>query len=519
VLAAQCDLINLLQIIIILVHCGVQPRDLVAFLAPVPAPSASPSPSPAPLPLAMSAPSPSASPSPVQYPAPHLNLPPLDIPKGYENCVVGRDGALSDEVDRRLGQFFKKKSVGRIVFIYANHGSKAGLGLGAEALDRTLLKSWVRRAVDAKKRFLVVLNSCRSTYVAEAIWRDLIRTDGQNPKFLKRLAANVGFLTSSDVDCCTSRILISEHPELVYLFGTTAVEGYAPGFRSHNTMFLRALLLLWTYQLSNPKLPLRELPGLMNSPGNERAAREAAEANAEYFTSGAQTPPAARSDALADELERKRGSLFYGFDAAFVGAAGPDALGDLDVNLFFPLAQVTRKTPVACLPGRQFEQVVPAEELGDLFDDVEGCDATMGNSFGVLVLVRGHVGVLVRRAQGRLDPVVFGGRNAIIDQAFYQGGADDEKARVPWGEFVKACYGAMRPRWRPNMRLHPGSVRRFAMEDFLSELNGKIPSRYDGFVFWMTLYQYQVGEQTGFQDEIRKAYHQLEAEFPPESTP
>jgi hypothetical protein len=76
-----------------------------------------------------------------------------------------------------------------------------------------------------------------------------------DPGFGERLKSCVGFLTSSDVDCGTSAIMVSQNPELVYVFGT-ARPGYVPGCRVQNSMFMRQLLWLWAYGLSDQKLPM-----------------------------------------------------------------------------------------------------------------------------------------------------------------------------------------------------------------------------------------------------------------------
>jgi hypothetical protein len=56
------------------------------------------------------------------------------------------------------------------------------------------------------------------------------------------------------------------------------------------------------------------------------------------------------------------------------------------------------------------------------------------------------------------------------------------------------------------------------MTQFLESLNGPVPAIYDDFVFWMTLYQFQLGFKTGFQDKVTKAYHDLYAGLHPKGT-
>jgi hypothetical protein len=91
-----------------------------------------------------------------------------------------------------------------------------------------------------------------------------------------------------------------------------------------------------------------------------------------------------------------------------------------------------------------------------------------------------------------------------------------EEPKVPWRAFVRACYIVM-GRWTPDLSLRFSSGRTSGMQNFLAELNGPVPSRLDSFVFWMTLYQYQIGEKTGFPSKIRKAFADLYAEVHPES--
>jgi hypothetical protein len=93
----------------------------------------------------------------------------------------------------------------------------------------------------------------------------------------------------------------------------------------------------------------------------------------------------------------------------------------------------------------------------------------------------------------------------------------EEEGKVPWDDFMVECYFAMDPTCVLDPSVYFGSHRTAAMEQFLGRLNNRVPSRYDSFVFWMILYQYQVGEKTGFLEKIDAVHKQLMSKFGPKT--
>jgi hypothetical protein len=222
--------------------------------------------------------------------------------------------------------------------------------------------------------------------------------------------------------------------------------------------------------------------------------------------------------------------LFYGFDASFVGEIGPEGLGALSVDSFLPLGPFTRDTPVTGCDDRTFGDVIPPEPLGQLPDDAMSFEVGSSDHYDALILDEGPGGEGVLR-RDEDDNLVYQNLDPanrdhveIIEAACLARGlrfwekAKTEEPKVPWRDFVRACYIVM-GRWTPNLSLRFSSGCTSGMKNFLAELNGPVPSRLDLFVFWMTLYQYQVGEKTGFPSQIRKAFADLYAEFHPEPAP
>jgi hypothetical protein len=212
-------------------------------------------------------------------------------------------------------------------------------------------------------------------------------------------------------------------------------------------------------------------------------------------------------------LRRKRGSFFCGFDAGFVGDR--NGFGALPVSLFFPLGPAESGTTVmgGC-GGRTVGEMIPHVPLGELADDVRGFD---DDGFLVIEVGDDSRTVVKRNEDGSLFVQPLEGNPAldeIMGRARVRSGSrgagpPPEKAKVPWPDFVLACYRAM-DRWVPNTRLCPDSSWTSGMGNFLAELNeAPVPSKYDGWVFWMAFYQYLVGQMTGFLTKIRKVHKDL----------
>jgi hypothetical protein len=292
-------------------------------------------------------------------------------------------------------------------------------------------------------------------------------------------------------------------------------------------MFFRQLSWLLAYELWDKHLTISKLPVLMNGPGakmKQTAGFQTVQRPAPPASPGGQA--SARPDPLTTELEAKRGSLYYGFDAAFVGDVGPGGLGQLPLNSFFPtgMGPLTSKTPVTGCPGRTFGQVIPPWRLGRLFDDVTGFENRPDSGYAMMVL---DIDPIDEKAMPVLGPdgnpvvVVRGVDDEIVERAFLDRGTPVDPAEVdgkyvPWFDFVKTCYCAMDRPWIPNPDLRGVANATPAMVKFLGTLNGTVPSRFDDFVFWMTLYHFQTKDKSAFENKVRKAIDDLKVKLHPE---
>jgi hypothetical protein len=294
-------------------------------------------------------------------------------------------------------------------------------------------------------------------------------------------------------------------------------------------MFLREFLHLWTYELENGSLPISAIPDLMNAPG-ARLKREADDRRAQATrTDGVSGAPVATklvtdetSDPLVDELRAKRGAFFCGFDARFIGDA--DRFGALPVDWFFPVGPDAPDTVMTGSRGLRFGEVIPEESLGELEDDVQGFDpdAPDGSQKGFLVIEtdlesqrtefrRTEDGFLYVEPVNNNAVLADIAKHAYLARGSLRPWAEPREGKVRWPTFVLACYMAM-DRWDPDPEQSPLSTKISGMANFLGDLNeAPVPSRYQGWVFWMAFSYVQVGERTGFLDKISELHRKLMA--------
>jgi hypothetical protein len=250
-------------------------------------------------------------------------------------------------------------------------------------------------------------------------------------------------------------------------------EDFALGYRLHNSMFGRQFLHLWAYGLRRgDRIKLKDLPALLN---NEAAF---------YNTDGTLKDP-------TDD-----GWFCNGFDAAFVGAKATDGftdlMGDRLVNEFLPLGPVDPGAELPGLPGVTFGEFIPAQRMGDLYDDM--CRfRTPGSTYpdfkGLFVeITRGEKGIEVvgskefyfEQKLSRDHPIVLS-----VDVGWAPASAgpfpEERKApappRVPWGEFSRAITELARAkRWYDPPCLGRISEHWFDFaHGLLVRLNGELP--------------------------------------------
>jgi hypothetical protein len=303
-------------------------------------------------------------------------------------------------------------------------------------------------------------------------------------------------------------------------------------------MFMRVFLYVWTYTLKNTGLLMRDLPDLINAPGDDlkRKAVEAAAAAATAAGHGGPQPaepaPSATPEAeapvatgedpdLIRTLVQERGSFWMGFDAKFVG--DPDRFDALQVAEFFPLGPNAPKAPMDGCGDRKFEQVIPFAEPGQLDDDVQGCGPQLPNNFGqddgflVVEKVSDTLARVQRKADGSLveQPIDTDATLLCISTAVtpwtgaHPSDAKQAEGLVPWGAFLLACLRAI-GRWVPDKSLHLNSGWVFGMQHFLEEVNkAPLASKYDTPLDTLAFYYGQIGQNPDFLEKIRNIHAEL----------
>jgi hypothetical protein len=140
----------------------------------------------------------------------------------------------------------------------------------------------------------------------------------------------VAFLTSSEEVSCTSAVLVSKDPAL----GDPIPDArpcpgapFVPGVRIQNSMFGRQFNRVTAYDIDKD-LPLSELPARMNGPEK----------------------------------------MCFGFQAELVGHGS--VLGARPVGYFLPWCGIRATDRVRGNLDRQLSELLPAEPIGELFDDI-----------------------------------------------------------------------------------------------------------------------------------------------------
>jgi hypothetical protein len=466
----------------------------------------------------------------------HLNLPQLTIPKDYMNCLVTTKASLSAAVSGELSALFADPTVATVVLTYENHGGRLPLGDGERLLTSELFMSWADAAGSQSTRLLVILDVCYSTYFARTIWRDLMKG-----RLCDRLSAFVGFITVSDVGACLSNVLISTNPELVYQIDTHPPwkEGeWFPGFITHHSMFMRVFLYLWTYTLENTGLLMRDLPGLINAPGDDlkrksvEAAAAAATPDGHAGPRPAQTVPSPAPEAeapaptgedrdLIQTLAQERGSFWMGFDAKFVG--DPDHFGALQVVEFFPLGPNASTAPMDGCGDRAFAQVIPFAAPGELDDDVQGygpqlpTNCSPDDGFLVIDTSSDKLVRVQRKIDGSLVEQPIGDDATLLcistavtpSVGAHPSDAKRKEGLVRWGDFLFACLRAM-GRWVPDKNLLLNSTWVSGMQLFLEDVNkAPLASKYDTPLYTLAFYYAQIGQNPEFLAKIKSIHAEL----------
>jgi hypothetical protein len=285
------------------------------------------------------------------------------------------------------------------------------------------------------------------------------------------------------------------------------LDGFALGYRIHNSMFGRQLLHLWTYVLRREdRVKLKDFAALLN---NEAAFRDPA-----------------TGELLNDTDD---GWFCNGFDAAFVGATAEDGFADLMrdrlVDDFLPLDQVD---PDACLPGLdevKFREFIPPEAMAQLYDDMRIVRQPGSRSMdfkGLFVeIAKDGDGIKV------VSPLSFSRKmppehpiTASVEHGFVTGTVDasPEKPKAPDGPLVpwRAFANAITSLAEAKGWFGPSSVSRqipsecfdFA-EDVLRSLNGPLPQCWSFVGLFSGFAHVNQGKEEEFRELITALFNQI----------
>jgi hypothetical protein len=486
----------------------------------------------------------------------------MELPLEYGPSLHTDRTGFMGEIRTAVRDFMREPDVHNVVLICLNHGEKesAGLGRPLQKFDYAAFWALVTLALDYGKRILFVLGACRSQPFAESVWAQL--HTNLSPTVHADLASSVGFLTSTSEYGLTSAVVLSKDPDLVYLIkedrpappqmpqayeaskppqsskpprrgkpdeaSETApafevsernfedlinrvcatevplaeTDDFALGYRIHSSMFGRQLLHLWTYVLKRAdRIKLKDLPALLNSEA------------ALYDSDGNLKDPA------------DNGWFCNGFDAAFVGATAADSFTDLMrdrlVDEFLPLGPVDPEAELPGFPGVKFREFIPAEQMGDLYDDM--CHFRRpGSTF------RDFKGLFVEITKGDNGVEVVGSAPCCFEQKLRAGhpiaesvyvawataspGPSPEVApRVPWLEFSRAIIDVARAKgWYdpPGMGRIAETWFDFA-EGVLARVNGERPSPWPFMGLFTDFARRNEGKEVEFERTIRVIRDQL----------
>jgi hypothetical protein len=242
----------------------------------------------------------------VTNPCPHLGLPPLEIPDDL-NTRVFTGVDIVTLLGHQLGNFGDNSSIDRIVWIFLNHGNPHGLCFPHEEMGIGNIFGLYNCV---RKPMLVVLDACCSSHLVDEMYNSRKSLHGW------------GYLTTGPNACYTSAIVISDQTMLLHRYNSKT-EGPLE-YSIYNSMFTRCLMHLIAYSDVDPTLA--DLPTLLDSRNDGRNGF---------------IPKFDTDDHRMAERHLRN---------FFPGPINPDDL------------MIGRDIP--------FRQIVPAEPIGLLFDDL-----------------------------------------------------------------------------------------------------------------------------------------------------
>jgi hypothetical protein len=378
------------------------------------------------------------------------------------------------------------------VFIYFDHGDEKRLGPDNASCDVDFFADLASIPLSEGCPILFVLGACYSRPFAQAVW-DRLAGGKATQQVLEAMPSCLGFLTSAPGNALTSAIVLSGEEELVYMITPGEKEGnFALGFRISNSMFGRQLLPLWTYLLAaDNAVTFKDFPALLN--------------HQDEFPDRADDP------------------FVNGFDSAFLGG---EAFGNYEVRSFLPFALLSPDAPVPGLPGTTYAQVIPAERIGRLFEDMTrytypGASARdLEGTFVEIAKVGDQIDVvgLAPRSWAEL-----GWTSKIVQEiggATVTGGTAPKPKvklpmKVPWMDFFVAMQELrVEKKWSPGFADPLPWDRIKVARQFLKGINGKVPHCWPfitRFAEWLEMHE-RISEEAGneFKELVRDVFKRLE---------
>jgi hypothetical protein len=206
---------------------------------------------------------------------------------------------------------------------------------------------------------------------------------------------------------------------------------------------------------------------------------------------------------------------------------GGDDFGNSEVRAFLPFRPVDPDSSVPGLPGTTYRQLIPAERIGLLYEDmtcytypgVTGLD--LQGTFVEIAEVDGCVEVVgkVPRSWVELGPnslIVgeIGGGEITSSLVAEEEEEEEQPLKVPWKDFFMAMHAL-----RLQKELAPPFTGELTVESlntgrrFLGELNGQMPycwSFVDRFAEWLEMHRRMSPEaEERFKDLVRGVFEKL----------
>jgi hypothetical protein len=199
----------------------------------------------------------------IDHPRAHVLGPDLQLPPLPPGCVVFRPEWARNRLERAFEQFQEDPRVTLIIWIYLNHGSRAGLYFPAKGGATQCFEAapvvTMLRGFDDPKPVIAIIDSCYSTCLAKTVVEAVDKDSVVTP---------VCFLTSGDDVCYCSAYVISDDPQLGLptMKGTVQQDGESieveVGIRQGHSMFTRALMVPVVY--GGDDLSLSDLAAILN---------------------------------------------------------------------------------------------------------------------------------------------------------------------------------------------------------------------------------------------------------------